>query len=200
MNTSNPFSDANSGENPYAAPATSLPPVQTADMAHWIWRDGRCLVMHKQAVLPPICVKTNLPTDGATLKRVMYWHAPAWYALILISPLVYIVAALIVRKTATVHVGLSDPQIWRRRAILLGSWLMAFISVGMIIVPFTGVDPQKYGVLALFGLIGLLLSGILGGLLCRIVAPRRISDEYVWLRGVHREYLQRFPVWEFGDI
>ena len=47
------------------------------------------------------------------------------------------------------------------------------------------------GVLVFFG-------GALYGLIAaRMVAPKRISDDYVWLKGVHPDFLAELPVWPY---
>src|SRR5262245_2627535 len=109
----NPFADQ--PINPYAPPvipAQYIAPQQAG--LEGLWRRGNTLIMHKQAPLPPICVKSN---QYATqwLKRNLQWHNP-WIALtLLISPLIYIIVALIVTKRATINIGLTDEWMHRRR-------------------------------------------------------------------------------------
>lgn len=43
------------------------------------------------------------------------------------------------------------------------------------------------------GLIVLLLGIIYGVGTTRVVVPKRIDDHYVWLHGIHDDYLQQFP-------
>src|SRR6266567_9137820 len=42
-----------------------------------VWNYGGVLVMHKQAQLPPQCIKCCAPADGPPLKRKLTWH-PGW--------------------------------------------------------------------------------------------------------------------------
>jgi hypothetical protein len=42
------------------------------------------------------------------------------------------------------------------------------------------------------------MGGAIYGLIAaRMVSPRRISDEYVWLKGVHRDFLNELPDWPY---
>jgi hypothetical protein len=52
-------------------------------------------------------------------------------------------------------------------------------------------DPT--GLIVVFaGLALIVASGITGALLSAIVTPEKITDEYVYLNGVHPEFLDRF--------
>ena len=81
--------------NPYASPSsTNQPPVLAAEVvSQGLYCKGRVLVMHKRAVLPDRCVKSNQPAEGRRLRRNLYWHHPAIYLTILISLLIYIICA-----------------------------------------------------------------------------------------------------------
>src|SRR5215471_10889244 len=85
-----------------------------------LWRTGRQLVFAKDTPFPDRCVCCNTPTN-LKLKRQLYWHPSGYYLLILISILVYAVAAIIVRKKALVHIGLCDRHRSMRRRTIAGS-------------------------------------------------------------------------------
>ncbi|MCA9220159.1 MAG: hypothetical protein KDA71_07505, partial [Planctomycetales bacterium] len=73
--SANPFADAAPGGNPYAAPRAHQQPAPMQPMYTppqgmvGVWRYGTTLVMHKDAKLPDVCVKSNEPAHGRTLKR-----------------------------------------------------------------------------------------------------------------------------------
>ena len=71
-----------------------------------VWRHFSQLVMTKDAQLPDRCTVCNAPANGLRLKRNLYWHPPAWYLLICAGLLFYAIAALIVRKKASIEIGL----------------------------------------------------------------------------------------------
>jgi predicted RNA-binding Zn-ribbon protein involved in translation (DUF1610 family) len=162
-----------------------------------IWRDGKKLVMSKTAELPNVCVKTNLPADG-WLRRKMYWHQPALYVLLVISPVIYAIVALIVRQKADIRVGLCAERLNRRRWIMAGAWLVALAGVGLFVMGIRLADagPRPDDVapfLMLGGVLVAVIAAIVGITLTRIVRPERITKEYVWISGIHPEYLASFP-------
>jgi hypothetical protein len=195
--------------NPYASPQERLPdgapePPVVAQLATsgppvGLWRDGRRLVMHKQARLPDRCVKSNQPTDGKRLRRRMYWHHPLIYLSILAGLLIYVILALVLRESATVYIGLSRPWWARRwRAIAIG-WLAVLAAVVML---FLGIAlaPNSEVALWLLALSFLVffVGGIYGVVASRMVAPTRITRNYVWLKGVHPDFLADLPAWPGG--
>lgn len=181
--------------NPFQSPqimdrAVKAEVVATSDMPAAIWRDGRFLVMRKHVTLPDICVKSNQASQGPRLKRVMYWHHPAVFVTVLAGLLVYVILALVLRKSATVWVPLTEAW-WarRRRAIAIACGLVAagllslFLGIGL---NFTN-DLAGLGIL--FG-IALLIAGAIAP---RMIAPHKINDDFVWIKGVHPDYLARLP-------
>ena len=161
-----------------------------------IWRDGKKLVMTKSAELPNVCVKTNRPADG-WLRRKMYWHHPALYILAA-SPIIYIIVAMIVQQKADIRVGLSAERIRRRRWVMAVSWLVALAGIGLSIAGIRLADagPRPDNVapfLMLGGVLVAIIAAIVGVTLARIVRPERITKDYVWMSGVHPEYLASFP-------
>ncbi|MGE5191571.1 MAG: hypothetical protein ACM3U2_03660 [Deltaproteobacteria bacterium] len=160
---------------------------------HGVWRDGNRLVMTKDAQLPFVCVKTNRPAD-AWLLRKLYWHNAWIYLLILISIWAYVIVALIVRQSAKINVGLCRDQIIRRRWTIAGAWLAV---VGGVVMIFVGVANSQPGnaawVASVAGLILVLAGAIAGATLARIVAPTRITKQYVWMKGIHPEFLASLP-------
>jgi hypothetical protein len=159
-----------------------------------IWRDGKKLVMTRTAELPNVCVKTNQPADG-WLRRKMQWHHPALYALA-VSPIIYIIVALIVRQRADIRVGLCAERFKRRRWAMAGAWLVALIGIGLCILGVRMSAPGPNDVppfLILGGILVVIIAAIVGITLTRVVHPERITKDYVWISGVHPEFLASFP-------
>ena len=96
--------------------------LDDGDMPAAMWRDGRLLVMRKDVTLPDICVKSNEPCQGRRLKRTMYWHHPAIFLTVLLGLLIYVVCALVLRKSATVWIPLTDQWWGRRRRAIAIAW------------------------------------------------------------------------------
>ena len=110
---------------------------------------------------------------------------------------------VILRKTATIHIGLTDQ--WfakRRRAIAIG-WFLALLSIGLFVVGVMNIEQQGDSPLvwlvfvAMVLFIGALIYGLVGS---RLVTPKRISDRYVWLKGVNPQFLGDLPPWPHGYI
>ncbi len=159
-----------------------------------VWRDGSQLVMCKDAGLPARCVKTNEPTDR-TLRRQLSWHNPFIYILVL-SPLIYIIVALIVQKRADIKVGLSPEGFRSRRWGIAIGWLSFFLGTVMIIVGVANSEPNNgWGIAIIVGLVGGLIGIIVGIVKSRVVSPTKITDSHVWLKGVHADYLATLPQW-----
>lgn len=193
----NPFAEQ---VNPYAAPQAAgyqpnLPGVGNSPFAG-LWRQGHVLVMHKAAPLPDICLLSNQPATRR-LKRTMHWHHPAIYIAVLISPLIYIILALCLQKTATIHIGLTDEWYARRRRRMLLAW--STVLVGALLFGLgIAVGDSNEGVAIAGVILGLLvpLGGLIYGLIaCRLVTPQRITDQYVFIKGVHPDFLSRLEPW-----
>jgi hypothetical protein len=186
-------------ENPYAAPQAYSPPFKAGYAeAAGLWRQGPLLVMHKNAALPQRCVKSNVPT-ARTLKRSLTWHHPAVYIALLFNLLVYIILAIVLSKRATIYIGLSDPWFSRRRWAILIGWGSVLASIGMFIGGIVLLDRNEGagGFLVLGAFVVFLAGAIYGLIAARMVSPTRITDEYVWLKGVHRDFLATLPEWPY---
>jgi hypothetical protein len=144
--------------------------------------------MAKHAPLPERCVKCNAPTQR-TLKRNLRWHHPALYILILGGMLLYFILAMVLSKSATIHVGLCETHAAARRRDIVITWLLVLLSFGSFYLAATVEDIT----FLLIGIVVLLGAVIFGNIRARVVAPRKIDDHYVWLNGVNANYLEEFP-------
>ena len=169
-----------------------LPPPPTAGMpGSGVWRDKSKMVVSKGAPLPDRCVKCNAPAHGAKLKRKLTWHHPAIFILILVATLIYLIVAMIVRKTATVELGLCEEHMAKRRRNVFITWLLILLGVAGFIMAVIVAD----NTFLLAGII-LILAGIIYALVAlRIVTPARIDDKFAWLKGVNKDYLDELPQW-----
>ena len=183
--------------NPYAAPTTEV--FQAAVPTEGgIWRCGDHLIMHRAAVLPDICVKSNEPTGGYRLKRKLSWHHKAVFIAV-ISPLIYMILALALSKRATIEIGMSDHwrairrrRMWLTAIVMLGGlglFFGAFFVESQFPPPSPVVPLMIFGGM-LVGFVGLLF----GAISTRMVKPTKIDDHYIYLKGFHPEYLDRYPL------
>jgi len=195
----NPFAE---GINPYAAPGYEgfAPPAMPAGITPFagLWRQGNVLVMHKRAPLPDICLKSNEPAKQR-LKRHLSWHHPAVFLLVLVSLLIYVIVALIIRKTATISIALSDQWLARRRRRMIVAWTAILLCAFLFAVAVPNADSAPWAPFALiFAIVAALVAAIYGLLACRMVWPQRMTDEYIWLKGVHPDFLARLEAWQWN--
>ncbi len=194
----NPFADQ--AVNPYAAPVQTgyypQMPMQLSPFAG-LWREGNVLVMHKLAPLPDICLKSNEPATRR-LKRNVQWHHPAVYLALLVNIIVYAVVAMIMTKKATIHIALTDEWFAVRKRRMIFAWCLVFLSIALLAISLTQINEADWAPLVLIGSIFLSLGAAIYGLVaCRLVAPKRMTDDYIWLKGVHPEFLNRLEPWPY---
>ena len=186
-------------DNPYQSPLSAEVIYQAEAIVEHalLWRKGNLLVMHKMAMLPDRCVKSNVPASRR-LKRNLYWHHPGIYCALLVNILVYAILALALRKSATIHIGLSDEWFARRgRAMLIG-WTLVLLSIVMVIGGIGFIDGNPaFGWLIVIGFLLFLVGAIYGLIGARMVTPTRIDDTHVWLKGVCPEFLHDLPEWPY---
>ena len=156
-----------------------------------IWRDKSTLVMIKETPLPDRCVKCNEPA-AETLKRKLTWHHPALYLTLFINILVYLVVVLVMRKTATVNIGLCENHLAARRRNLAITWGLGGLSLLCFLLG--GVTESL--TFLLLGFVLLLATAIFGTIVLRVVVPTRIDNHFVWLKGINPDYLREFPQWQ----
>ena len=165
-----------------------------------MWRDGTLLVFRKGEVFPDRCVKTNRPARGCRVAQAADWHSPIFYLLHFLGVLGHLMAG-----TANQHVefevGLSDE--WRRkrrRAFWIAGGVfvvsLATMTCGSMLLmqgAAAGIWPFCLGLLSTVG-------GLLYGLnASTLVTAKRISHDYVWLKGVHPDFLAGLSEWP-GEI
>ena len=186
--------------NPYASPQSydAVPlVVESEPIYNGLFRKGAVLVMHKRATLPNRCIKSNEPAVG-WLKRNLSWHHPAVFVALLANLLVYIILAMCLRKQATIYIGLSEVWFRKRRQATWIGWLLFLGGIAGLVPAIAYADTYFLAGLGI-GLCPLAaLGGAIYGLLAaRLVWPERISDDYVWLKGAHPEFLASLPPWPY---
>ncbi|WP_267120774.1 hypothetical protein, partial [Xanthomonas sacchari] len=174
--------------NPYQAPSvaspSSLPPPLPGET---LWRDGTDLLCLRDAPFPPHCVKCGAALGNDELKkRTFYWHAPGWYALILVSILVYAIAALVARKRSSHVLGMCAAHRRRRNRYIL------LIAGAFLVGPLLGFAVGGESGFWLGGAVFLvmLIWGMFGA---RILVPRRMDERYARYKGLAPAFLARLP-------
>ena len=181
-------------DNPYAPPMADLDNSPRLAEISDGWRDGDLLVVPKGAELPDHCLKCNAPAQGYRFKRTLYWLHPTWFILFLMSPLIYILVYLIIRKKGKATAGLCVlHRKRRRRAILLG-WLTSLAGIPTAFAASFVPDPYQ-AVPIIAGLV-LLFAGVIGGMIgSQVLIPKRIDKQFIWLNKVSPDLLAEYPPW-----
>lgn len=182
--------------NPYDAPSAALPRGKfLGDQG--MWREGKVLLMTKEAGFPDRCVKCNAPAEGSRLKRHLSWHPQLLYVMIVFPGLLfYIIVAMIVRKTATIHVPICRRHRANRKRDIAIGWLGSLGGIALTIGAFAGdsvMPGEAVAGLAITGVAVLLGSMIYGALRARVIVPKRIDKNLIWLDGVCLDFLHALP-------
>jgi hypothetical protein len=154
-----------------------------------VWRDGDMLVMQKTARLPERCIKCSLPTNGSHLRKKLAWHHPALALLVLAGVLIYLIVAMIVRKTAVVDISLCEDHLRKHRIAVIGTWLIFLLGIAFMVL---AISAESLGT-AGFGMLLLFASAIAAATWAKVVHVKKIDDYYVWLRGVDESFLALLP-------
>ncbi len=174
--------------NPYAAPKSEI----VEQKREGLWRDGLLLVIGKGTELPDRCLRCNEPAHGYRLKRTFSWHKPAWYLLVLFNLIIYIIVAMCVRWTAKVSAPFCPRhRSMRRRAIALG-WLGSLAGISLVIL---GASSPDYAIVIVVGVCLFLGSLIFGVIASQLVVPKKIDENFVWLKKVSPVFLATVPDW-----
>ena len=180
-----------SGIPEYGLPPSrvSSPGAFSSGFGEGVWRDGKTLIMHKTARLPDFCIKCGSPAGGLYLRKTMRWHHPALALLVLAGLLIYLIVALIARKSATVDLSLCEGHLKKRRTAIITSWLIFAAGAGFLVL----AAAEESGGSLVFGLLLLLASGIYAGIWAKIVTVKKIDDHFVWLRRIDERFLDLLP-------
>ena len=158
-----------------------------------IWRDANQMVMTRDAELPYVCIKTNRPAD-VWLPRTVSWY-PKWtLVLVPLGLLVFVIVAGLLRRQTTIRVGLCESRRVGRVWALVLAWGGIVLGLGLLLLGAVLEERQPeaaylmpLGVVLFFG------SAIVGDTLPTIVSAAYITEDHIWLKGVHPDYLARFP-------
>jgi len=158
-----------------------------------VWQKGKILVMSRQANLPARCIKCNIPEKQFRLKRKLTYIHPAWYVLILLNFVIFIIVALFVQRSATVYLPLC-PEHRKRRWMWVGITWLTFLSAVALAV--AGVAYESL-VWALVGLGLLLISLAFLVIAVPTVTSKYITSDFLWVRGSGPKYLSQLPTLKF---
>jgi hypothetical protein len=156
------------------------------------WRDGKKVVAYDKTALPPRCYKCNHDIVGSPLTRKLYWHHPAWYLLLLLRAVPYLIVAIFIRKRATLDIFLCEKHLQQRKYYLIGVWVGLLLGLGLLIGGISVSNPWLSAVGGIV-IIGSLVASIIGARVAR--AAKITKDGKVWLSGSGQDFLTSLPDW-----
>jgi hypothetical protein len=152
-------------------------------------RDGALLVMAQDDVLPDRCLKCNQPSTQL-LKCKAEW-AP-WYIEMFaaFAGLLPFILYFFMRERAIVYLPFCDWHIKRRRLGLgIGGGLLGLgLFLGIVVAV-----SQDY-LLGLYGIVSAIAGAFVLIVFATTVKTKRIQQPYVWLEGVHKDFLNSLTV------
>lgn len=182
-----------------------------------IWRSGKLLVMHTDAVLPDRCVKTNKPAHGSRITLKLNWRSPGrFFIFVLVASLIIylrvilmpqiiwllpVAALIVVPKKIKVEVGAAEEVVRKRDRAVKGARICYIAGCVAIVSGFTQFSNVLFSGMLIFG--GLIVITV--GLLWKTdagnpVVLKQRKGNRIWLSGVCQEYLSSFPEWEADKI
>lgn len=185
-------SAAGAGAQIAAAAAAAAPVV--ASMPSTAYRQGNKLVIPTGAPLPRYCVKCAQPVTGEFFKKKFQWHNPLLYLIALISPIIYIIVAMIVMKRVELLVPMCDEHRQRRKNLLIATWVLAlgFIPGGILAGSLFSDSDTGVGVGLLVGFL-LFIAAFVTGVKAIIMKPQEITPACATFTGVCEQFLTLLP-------
>ena len=167
-----------------------------APICNPITRDGKKLIVPTAMPgltipLPPPCVKCGAPANGKPVTKTFSWHHPALYLVALVGLVIYVIVAMIVRKSIRLTVPLCASHAQKRSMAVILSWVIPLIGVAdAFILPNLGMDG---GVAVLITIACLLTGLIIWAVVSYPIRPRYIDQYRAEFTGLCEAYLQQFP-------
>ncbi len=180
--------DTNVAHNPYIPSTASLGDGVAPHKAEGCWRDGALLVVTHASRLPPRCVKCNAPVDVPIKEKKLYSHHPGIYLLFLVNVLLYLIVALIKRKTVTVSPALCVEHAKRRKLGIAIAW--GGLTIGLLTIA-SGFAQRP--MMAIVGILVIAGSVITGMLMARMLYPKMIDERGAHLKGAGEDFLNSIP-------
>jgi hypothetical protein len=168
----------------------------TAPLPPAFVRDGSRLVVYsaglaQNAHLPLLCVKCGAPANGKPVAKNFSWHHPGFYFLILIGLLIYLIVALVVRKTMKLQVPLCLHHAQRRTTAAMLAWVLPVVGIAdAFILPRFNVDG---GVVALTTVVLVLAGLVIWAVVSNPIRPKFIDQYRGEFSGVCESFLQHLP-------
>lgn len=157
--------------NPYAPPVAAGSGVAVGAPGGFRL-EGETLIVDKGATLPNLCLYDGSAVRGAPTQKTLTWVPPWVTLLVVLSPLIYIIVYLVVKKTGAVGYYLGE-EARRRRTSGVVLLVASFFALFAFIV---GAGLADAPVLILLGFVAFLTLLIAGALRMKVFVLTRIDE------------------------
>jgi len=181
--------------NPYAPPQS---PILHIPNDEDVWRDGKFIVIPKNAELPDRCIYCNEATRLRKDRRIYYLNPWLQIALLLLflvfnilAVIPIIIVILIFRKSGKISIPVCRHH-WRKRLILTATTLGALaVSIAL---SFASIEFREYQEQLLAIGVGMFIfSTILAIVLGQMLKAKKINSEVMVLKGARPAFLNSLP-------
>src|SRR5258708_25219328 len=149
-----------------------------APMPQGAWASGNILIVSRDAILPPFCVKCGRPAEPNLFPKKFSWH-PQWvYIFILFAILIYAIVATVISKKMKLKVPLCAKHMEKYKTLRLAAAALLLGCIPEMIL--AGVYlPEAYVGWGIAGGFAALLAG-LASLIAfgALLRPPRIDEYY----------------------
>lgn len=136
-------------------------------------------------------MKCGAPANGKPVTKNFSWHHPGFYLLILVGLLVYVVVALVVRKTMKLEVFLCLHHAQRRSTAVMLAWVFPVVGIAdAFILPRFNVEG---GVVALITVVLVLAGLVIWAVVSNPIRPKFIDQYRGEFSGVCECFLEHLP-------
>jgi hypothetical protein len=155
-------------------------------------KDGNKLVVTRDAMLPPYCVKCAQPADGVPWEKNFAWCTP-WLGLWLILGLIGIIVYFIVYNTSRKQMTLIVPlcrqhRRARRTKLWVGSLLLITSPALMVIGVIVNID--ELAGFGFFSFLAMMIGGAVVLILSQPLRAKNIDEQQGIFVGAREPFLQ----------
>ncbi|HYX71090.1 MAG TPA: zinc ribbon domain-containing protein [Terriglobales bacterium] len=145
------------------------------------------------APLPPNCVKCGRPTQD-TMNKTFGWHNPVLYLIVLISPIIYVIVALIVRKTCKLNVPVCEEHRSSYKTQRWGGGILMLISIPLWIA-IAAVGNGSDNSMAIGAIVFFLtfFVGLIVFAVASLIKPTNMDEQTATFKGAGESFLQLLP-------
>ena len=168
---------------PYASPGLQPVGEPAPDSA---WQQGDIVIVRNSVILPDRCIKCNAPAHGPYIRCAVRWTNPLHYLLML----AIIVGWIVIPGSREGKLGVYLCARHRRHWHLLKAVGYSLICAGIATIFATYALESK---LVLFAGAAMVVPGIVLIPFTRLLKPKHIDEQFIWLKGLPPAYVASFP-------